>query len=83
MNTISYLPGASYEEQLRIWANGNEDEHRLAVFLEENVTQYVEAASDDSRQEGREAGYSEGRDAGYSEGYDAGYSEGYAEGRDG
>lgn len=36
MTAIRYQPGASYEEQLRIWANGNEDEHRLAVFLEES-----------------------------------------------
>jgi len=56
MTAISYLPGASYEEQLRIWANGNEDEHRLAVFLEESVAQYVEDALDDSRQQGCDDG---------------------------
>lgn len=75
MTAISYQPGASYEEQLRIWANGNEDEHRLAVFLKESVAQYVEAALYDSRQQGC--------DDGYSEGYSDGYSEGYAEGRGG
>lgn len=75
MTAISYLPGASYEEQLRIWANGNEDEHRLAVFLEESVAQYVEVASEDSRQQGY--------DDGYSAGYSDGYSKGYAEGRGG
>lgn len=79
MTAISYQPGASYEGQLRIWANGNEDEHRLAVFLEESVTQYVEAASDDSRKQMYDDGYSEG----YSEGCSEGYSEGYAEGRGG
>jgi len=75
MTAIRYQPGASYEEQLRIWANGNEDEHRLAVFLEESVAQYVEVASEDSRQQGY--------DDGYSAGYSDGYSKGYAEGRGG
>lgn len=75
MTAISYQPGASYEEQLRIWANGNEDEHRLAVFLEESVTQYVEAASEGRRKQGY--------DDGYREGYSDGSSEGYAEGRGG
>lgn len=75
MTAISYQPGAGYEEQLSIWANGNEDEHRLAVFLEESVAPYVEVASEDSRQQGY--------DDGYSEGYSDGYSEGYAEGRGG
>ena len=55
MTTISYQPGASYEEQLRIWANGNEDEHRLAVFLEERF-QSAKEQKEEAYRKGFEAG---------------------------
>lgn len=75
MNPIRYQPGATYDEQLRIWANGNEDEHRPAVFLEERVSRHSEAAMDSIRQEAYDDGYSEGNSDGYSEGFDEGYAE--------
>ena len=55
MTAISYQPGASYEEQLCIWANGNEDEHRLAVFLEERFP-----SAKEQKEEAYRTGFSDG-----------------------
>lgn len=56
MTAISYQPGARYEEQLRIWANGNEDEHRLAVFLEARFP-----SAKEQKEEAYRKGFEEGR----------------------
>lgn len=83
MTAIRYQPGASYEEQLRIWANGNEDEHRLAVFLEGTGERLVKTAEDHGDEAGYRRGYEDGYDEGYSDGYDEGYSDGHDAGSGG
>ena len=63
---INYFPNATPKEQLNLWYNGNDEEHKLATYLEGVYQEYYENGQEDESR--YETGFEVGYDTGYIDG---------------